>query len=91
MRGIRIGLDYLKPELGLQDNNIGATIVVFGSTRICEPAAAHRTMHTLKAALADDPRDKELKRRLQVAERILDKSRYYDVARAFGRLVSEAA
>jgi hypothetical protein len=91
VRGIRIGLDYLKPELGLQDNGIDATIVVFGSTRICEPAAAHRTMHTLKAALADDPRDKELKRRLKVAERILDKSRYYSVAREFGRMVSEAA
>jgi uncharacterized protein (TIGR00730 family) len=91
VRGLRIGLDYLKPELGLQDNGIGDTIVVFGSTRICEPGAAKRTVHTLKAALADDPRDKDLQRRLKVAERILDKSCYYDVAREFGKIVAEAA
>ena len=91
VRDLRLGLDYLKPELYLQQNGIGNTIVVFGSTRICEPAAAHRTMATLKAAAAADPADKELKRRLAVAERIVDKSRYYDEARAFGRLVAEAS
>jgi TIGR00730 family protein len=91
VRGLRIGLDYLKPELYLQNNAITSTIVVFGSTRICEPAAARRTMTTLKAALADDPGDKDLARRLAVAQRIMEKSRYYDVARAFGRLVSEEA
>ena len=91
VRGLRIGLDYLKPELYLQNNAINATIVVFGSTRICEPAAARRTMQTLKTALADEPTDGDLKRRLKVAERILAKSRYYEVAREFGRIVSNAA
>jgi len=91
VRSLRIGLDYLKTELHLQQNAITSTIVVFGSTRICEPAAARRTMLTLKTALAADPADKDLRRRLKVAERILDKSRYYDVARNFGELVSRVA
>ena len=90
VRGIRLQIDYLKPQLLLQEHGIGNTIVVFGSTRICEPAAARRVADTLKAALRDDPGDKELAHRLAVAERIVAKSHYYDVARAFGRLVSTA-
>jgi len=91
LRGIRLQLDYIKPELLLEDAGIKNTIVVFGSTRLCEPAAAQRTVATLKAALEDEPEDDDLRRRLSVAERILDKSRYYDVAREFGRLVAESA
>lgn len=90
VRGLRLQLDYLKPELLLDAAGIKNSIVVFGSTRLCEPATAQRTVTTLKSALQDEPDDADLKRRLAVAERILDKSRYYEVAREFGRLVSEA-
>jgi len=90
LRGVRLQLDYSKPELLLEEHGIRNTIVVFGSTRICEPAAAHRTVETLKTALADDPQDKALAHRLAVAERILAKSQYYDVAREFGQLVGTA-
>jgi hypothetical protein len=41
-RGPRLQLDYLKPELLLQQHRIAHTIVVFGSTRIPEPEAARR-------------------------------------------------
>ncbi len=88
VRGVRLQIDYLKPELLLEEHRIRHTIVVFGSTRICEPAAAQRKVDTLKAALAADTGNKDLARRLAVAERILAKSQYYDVAREFGRLVS---
>jgi len=90
IRGIRLQIDYLKPELLLEQHGIRNTIVVFGSTRICEPSAARRTVATLKAALADDPDDKDLAHRLAIAERILVKSQYYEVACEFGRLVSAA-
>ena len=40
MRASRMELELLKPELAFEDNNIRSTIVVFGSTRIVEPAAA---------------------------------------------------
>jgi uncharacterized protein (TIGR00730 family) len=90
VRGMRLQIDYLKPELLLQQHGVRNTIVVFGSARIGEPAAARRTLDTLKVALTDDPKDKELARRVAVAERILANSHYYDVAREFGRLVGEA-
>ena len=88
MRGVRLQIDYFKPELLFEEHRIRHTIVVFGSTRICEPAAAQRKVDMLKAALADDTGNKDLARRLAIAERILAKSQYYEVAREFGRLVS---
>jgi uncharacterized protein (TIGR00730 family) len=90
MRGVRLQIDYLKPELLLEQHDIRHTIVVFGSTRICEPQAAKRKVEGLKASLAHNPGNKEWARRLPVAERILAKSKYYEVAREFGRLVSKA-
>jgi uncharacterized protein (TIGR00730 family) len=89
-RGLRLQLDYLKPEFLLEEHGIKHTIVVFGSTRIPEESAARRRVDELKAALDCNPKDAELQRRLAVAERILAKSRYYDVAREFGQLVGNA-
>jgi uncharacterized protein (TIGR00730 family) len=90
VRGVRLQIDYLKPELLLEENKIHRTIVVFGSTRICEPAAARRKVEALRASLAADPGNMDLGRRLAIAERIHAKSRYYEVAREFGRLVGSA-
>jgi hypothetical protein len=84
VRGVRLQIDYLKPELLLEEHEIRQTIVVFGSTRICEPAAAHRKVEALRASLAADPSNKDLGRRLETAERIHAKSHYYEVAREFG-------
>jgi uncharacterized protein (TIGR00730 family) len=88
-RGVRLQIDYLKAELGLEERRVEHTIVVFGSTRIREPAAARRRLDTLRAELAKSPRDAELERRVRVAERLLDKAHYYDVARDLGRLIGD--
>jgi uncharacterized protein (TIGR00730 family) len=86
-RGVRLQMEYLKPETLLTDHAVRDTIVVYGSTRITEPAAALRNVETLRQALEADPRNAILIRKLAVAERILAKSRYYGIAREFGRLV----
>ncbi len=91
LRGIRLQLDFLKPELLLREHGIQHTIVVFGSTRIVEPVAAQRKVEQLREAVADNPGDQGLKTKLAIAERIEEKSRYYNVAREFGRLVADAA
>ena len=90
VRGVRLQIDYLKPELLLQEHGVHNAIVVFGSTRLCEPAAAQRKVEALTAELSARPGDKDATRRLAVAERCLAKSHYYEVAREFGRLASEA-
>ena len=89
-RGLRLNLEYLKPELLLNEHSIKNTIVVFGSTRIAEPAAAQRRVDTLERALAESPDDADLQRRLRAARHVLDNSRYYMEAREFGRLVGES-
>ena len=89
-RGVRLQLEYLKPDTLLHDHAIRDTVVVFGSTRIPEPAAAQRSVEALRQALEADPRNAILVRKLAVAERVLAKSRYYEVAREFGRLVGNS-
>jgi uncharacterized protein (TIGR00730 family) len=89
-RGPRLELDYLKPEMGMEQHNIRRTIVVFGGTRIRESAALERELASLRAAQASEPAEPELARRIAVTERLLDKSRYYEVAREFGRLVGRS-
>lgn len=89
-RGVRLQLDYLKPDRLLRAHGVQHTIVVFGSTRIVEPAAAETKVELLRKALAAQPDDSELKRQLLVAERIQVKSHYYEIAREFSRLVANA-
>ncbi len=89
-RGVRLQIDYWKPELLLERHRVRDTIVVFGSTRIAEPAAARRELELLRARQAAEPDNAELSRARAIAERQEAKSRYYDIAREFGRLVGEA-
>jgi hypothetical protein len=90
LRPSRLQLEFLKPELGLTEHGVRSTIVVFGGTRILEPAAARRRVVAARLALDAEPDSAERRRALSVAERIEAKSRYYDMAREFGRLVSDA-
>jgi uncharacterized protein (TIGR00730 family) len=90
MRGVRLQIDYQKPELLLQQHKIMHTIVVFGSTRINEPSAAQSRVDNLRLQVEMNPGDDDLHRRLRIAERILSKSHYYTVAREFGQIVSKA-
>jgi len=89
-RGLRLQLDYLKPESLMEEHGIMHSIVVFGSTRIAEPQAVQRRVDELTEALAAAPDDAALARDLSIAGRVLAKSRYYEVARDFARLVGEA-
>lgn len=91
LRPVRLQLELLKPELALQKRRIRSTIVVFGGTRIVEPEDARRLLGTAETALLEKPDDARLKLRRDVAKRIVAKSKFYDEARAFGRLVSQAS
>jgi uncharacterized protein (TIGR00730 family) len=86
-RGVRLQIDYLKAEVELRRRGVEHTIVVFGGTRIREPAAAERKVCEAQSRLRASPDEAELERQLAVSQRILAKSHYYDVARELGRLV----
>ena len=89
-RGVRLQIDYAKPELLLNRHGIKHTIVVFGSTRIVEPAAARRAVEECEQRLAAEPDNRDLQMRLHRAERVLAHSHFYDEARKFGRIVGHA-
>ncbi len=90
IRDLRLGIDYQKAELLLEQHRIEHTIVVFGSARIGEPAAVQKRLRDAEAAADAAPDDVELGRRRDVARRLAAKARYYDTAREFGRLVGRA-
>jgi uncharacterized protein (TIGR00730 family) len=89
-RGARLQLEYSKVEQLLIKHDVRHTIVVFGGTRILERAAAKRQLEAARQALAGDPASKARRQDVAVAERVVAKSGFYDIARDFGRLVGRA-
>jgi len=90
LRPTRMELELLKPELAFERAKINSTVVVFGSTRIVDEPEARRLLEEAEAALRADPDNPKLKRAVSRAQRLLAKSRYYDLARQFAYLVSQS-
>jgi uncharacterized protein (TIGR00730 family) len=78
LRPIRFQLELLKPELLLDEQQIGSTFVFYGSARVPE-------MEKAQALLAQAKTEQEKK----IAERLVAKAPYYDVARELARLASK--
>ncbi|QOP43346.1 TIGR00730 family Rossman fold protein [Sulfurimonas sediminis] len=89
-RGVRLELDYLKPELQMKKHGIEHTIVVFGSARIVEKETAMKRLSAIGEMLQKKPNNRDLLHELYVAERMVGKSIYYDDARKFGQLVGKS-
>jgi len=87
-RSIRLQAELMKPEITFRTNNIYSTIVVFGGTRLVEPAEAKKLVKRLETRFKRKPGDKDLKKQLLRARSILAKSHFYDEAREFARIVS---
>jgi uncharacterized protein (TIGR00730 family) len=89
LRAVRLQLELLKPELIQHDAKIKATVVIFGSARIPEPAVAKNCLEIAQALFLKDPQDKSLERHVKIAESLVKKSHYYDEARKLGKLISK--
>jgi hypothetical protein len=95
LRPVRLQLDYHKTQLQLLQHGVEHTIVVFGSTRITEPAAARRALRQLQAQAdvergADPSVQAQLARQIAIAQRIESKSHYYEIARELGQRIARA-
>ena len=63
--------------------------MVFGSTRIVEPAAARRRLEEARTQLAESPDDRRLTAGRGRGRAVCcERSHYYEAAREFARLVS---
>jgi hypothetical protein len=89
-RGLRLQMEYLKAELLLEKHGVTDAIVVFGSTRIAEPARASKRLEAAERLAAHDPGDDAARREVEVARRLAERSRYYETAREFGALVGSS-
>lgn len=89
LRPIRLQLELLKPDLVQRDMGIHSTVVVFGSARIPESTVAIENLKNVRAKIETSPDDVALKRKLKIAERIVENSRYYDEARNLARYITE--
>src|SRR5207302_2947117 len=78
LRPVRFQLELLKPELLLNEANIGSTFVFYGSARIPAPDMADALI-----AAATNPEQEK------VAERLKAKAHYYDIARELAKLASQ--
>jgi hypothetical protein len=83
LRPVRMQLELLKPELILREENIVATVVIFGSARllpraVAEERLAHAEAHGDTAAIGR-------------ARMALTMSRYYEEARALAALITHAS
>ncbi len=89
LRAARMELELLKPELYLHKKNIHSTIVAFGSARIPEPVLSQEILERAETRLAETPNDPRRRREVERHREMVNLSRYYDVAREFGKLVSQ--
>jgi uncharacterized protein (TIGR00730 family) len=78
LRPVRFQLELLKTQLVLDEANIASTFVFYGSARIPEPAKAQ--------ALRDLAEGEEA---IRIADSLIAKSKYYDVARELAAKVSQ--
>lgn len=76
LRPVRFQLELLKPELIFEEAHIGSTFVFYGSARIPEPDKAQAMLD-----MADEAHR-------PIAERLVAKSKYYEMARELARLCS---
>ncbi len=77
LRPVRFQLELLKTDLVLTEAKIASTFVFYGSARIPEPAKAQALLE-----LATDEKSKK------IAQSLVEKSKYYDVARELAAKVS---
>ena len=78
LRPVRFQLELLKPELLLNEADIGSTFVFYGSARIPSPEMADALV-----AAATNPQQEK------IAERLKAKAHYYDIARELATLASQ--
>lgn len=87
-RGIRLQLEYLKPEEAMREKRVVSTVVIFGSARICSEADALKALDEARQKLAESPDDPAARKELKHAEQMLANSKYYAMAREFAGIVT---
>jgi uncharacterized protein (TIGR00730 family) len=89
LRSVRLQLELLKPELSQQKLKIESTIVVFGSARIPDHETAKQQLKQAQKKLKSKPSSVCYQRAVKMAQKQIEKSKYYREAQRFSQIVSE--
>ena len=79
-RAVRLMLEWMKFDDLLENAGVEHTIVMFGSARIGTRDQMQVRVSALKSALKQDNTNQELLDELAIAERLLEKSAFYNMA-----------
>ena len=91
-RTVRMLCEYLEPLSRFREFHVKDTIAFFGSARTLPADVAADNLAKLKARKAADGKaDKNFSRQMQLAQRDMDMSHYYEDARALSRRLTEWA
>ncbi len=88
LRHVRLQLEYLKAQTILEQHQIKATIVVFGSARFVSPEQASYQLASAQQQFAQHPTDIDAQQAVAIAKRQVRNSRYYQEAQRFAGLVT---
>lgn len=88
-RGMRLALEFMKPEDVLRRHHVTSTVVIFGSARLRPEKESKELLSRAQKALAADPENSELRQEVMRCEQLVKSSHYYDMAREFASVVTE--
>ena len=89
LRGVRLQLEIMKPELIQQDLGINSTVVIFGGSRIPDPETAMKHVKEEEIQANREPLNDMAGLRVSCAKSVLGKSHYYEEARELARLITD--
>ena len=90
LRGVRLQLEIMKPDMIQQEHGIHSTIVIFGGTRIPDPETAAKRLQEEEMQAQRQPLNEMADLRVSCAKRVLAKSHYYEEAKELARMVTES-
>lgn len=89
LRSVRLQLEWLKPDLTLDEHDIQSTVAIFGSARFPEPGVAAQSVVEAENALKQAANQEEAERNLKRACSVLKNARYYDEARKLAKKLTQ--
>ncbi|PIR17261.1 MAG: TIGR00730 family Rossman fold protein, partial [Elusimicrobia bacterium CG11_big_fil_rev_8_21_14_0_20_64_6] len=80
--------EVTEPAKRLRAAGVKATVTVYGSARIQAPEAARAALDALIQKYGGKPKRPEERKLVYAARQAVEASKYYEIARAFGRIVA---
>lgn len=89
LRAVRLQLEWLKPDLIQEENQIESTVVIFGGARFLDPARAKEKLNDTNEPLAENSHSDKQRLQKTIADNVLKNSRYYHEARLLSQQITQ--